>query len=144
MNQLTIQGYRVGMNNNKTEDYYTGHNRELRERARKLKKTNLIIRAERCMRTGKVFEKEYKKARKHLSNKTILEKYNEIKEDLGLSLVVHKCMKTKVCLICGEEFIPTGRCQKYCRECRGDVRRKQKKENIKKWRKINLLPFEEV
>jgi len=83
VNQL--YGFRAGMNE---EFDYTGHNRELRERQRKLKKMVRVIRAMKCLNTrGKFCTKEYKRLRKRISDEAIVEKYNEIREELGLTVV---------------------------------------------------------
>jgi len=85
VNQL--YGFRVGMNE---EFDYKGRNRELLERQRKLKKTVGVIRARKCMNAeGRVCTKEYKRLRKHISDEAIVEKYNEIREELGLA-VIHR------------------------------------------------------
>lgn len=37
--------------------------------------------------------------------------------------------KSKNCIVCGKEYIPTGRCSKYCVDCSKEVTKKA----IKKW-----------
>jgi len=82
-----LYGFRAGMNE---EFDYKGRNRELLERQRKLKKMVRVIRAMKCLNTrGKFCTKEYKRLRKHLSDEAIVEKYNEIREELGLA-VIHR------------------------------------------------------
>jgi len=83
VNQL--YGFRAGMNE---EFDYKGRNRELLERQRKLKKMVRVIRARKCMNTeGRVCTSEYKRLRKHMSDQNIVDRYNEIREELGLAEV---------------------------------------------------------
>ena len=85
MSQVTIQGYRA---RSQDATNYEGTNTELRVMRRRIKKTMRIIRARRCMRTrGRFYTKEYKKLREHMSDTTIIKRYNEIKDDLELELV---------------------------------------------------------
>jgi len=86
MNQL--YGFRAGMNE---EFDYKGRNRELLERQRKLKKMVRVIRAMKCLNTrGKFCTKEYKRLRKRISDEAIVEKYNEIREELGLTVIYRR------------------------------------------------------
>jgi len=85
VNQSTIQGFRAGMNE---EFDYKGRNRELLERQRKLKKMVRVIRAMKCLNTrGKFCTKEYKRLRKHMSDQNIVDRCNEIREELGMAEV---------------------------------------------------------
>jgi len=82
-----LYGFRAGMNE---EFDYKGRNRELLERQRKLKKMVRVIRAMKCLNTrGKFCTKEYKRLRKHMSDQNIVDRYNEIREELGLA-VIHR------------------------------------------------------
>ncbi len=54
--------------------------------------------------------------------------------DKELYIKLMKPTDTKKCVVCGAEFIPTGRRAKYCAECRKIVWNKQKAEYIRKKR----------
>jgi len=63
-------------------------NRDILRIRKKIKQNTYIIHAVRCINTeGKYYEDEYKKLRKSLSDKTILQRYNEIREEMGVVLV---------------------------------------------------------
>ena len=45
--------------------------------------------------------------------------------------------KMKICEICGKEFIPTGKCQKYCKKCQHTARLKKRRNSDKHWRLLH-------
>ena len=82
----SIEGFRIGMKTNASE--YGGSNQDIKLLRRKIRETTRMIRARQCLRTkGRVHTKEYKKVRKRMSDKTIVRKYSELKEELGLTEV---------------------------------------------------------
>ena len=79
-------GYRVGICSiEKSRKEYLKEEEELRK---KIKRTIEVIRAHKCLSTkGECYGDVYKKARKHLSDKKIVEEYNKIKKDLSLVVI---------------------------------------------------------
>lgn len=54
--------------------------------------------------------------------------------DKELYIRLMKPTVTKKCIVCGEQYIPTGRNSKYCNNCRRIVLNKQKADYIRKKR----------
>ena len=81
-----MYGYRVGIHD--VEKDPKTYQEERRKLEKKIKRTIEVIRAHKCLSTkGEFYGDVYKKARRHLSDKRIIEEYNKIKKDLSLVVI---------------------------------------------------------